>query len=571
MDDEAEHREGEGDGDSDGEGEGAVRSGLNRRRLLGVAAVAGAAAVGAAVAVTSRAPATGEGTGAFAAPSEPAPSGPAPSDADGPAPSARVPAGAPTPTDADGPAEAERRRPGSPDWRIRSVGPPDAVHGYADQVSVLPGEGFGLYVSTTAPGFRVSAYRIGWYGGAGARLVWRSDRVAGRVQRRPRLVTATQTVRADWERTTGVRTEGWPAGAYLLRLDAENGHQRYVPLIVRSASGAGRTVLTHAVATWQAYNAWGGYSLYRGKDGAYGTRSLSVTFDRPYDGNGAVKFLVYERALVVLAERLGIPLAYTTGTDIHADPSVLRGATAALSLGHDEYWTPEQRRHMTAARDAGTNLAFLGANACYRRVRLEPGDTGDGRTVVCYKSDYQNDPYLMNHRTMVTTDFRLPPAADPESALTGVFYEGYPADAPYVVHRADHWLFAGTGVKPGDSFAHLVGVEYDRVTAGVPTPRPLEIVAHSPLVCRGRRSHSDSAYYTVPSGAGVFASGTMRWVEALMAGSGENGRDHGMDARTGAFVTRTTENVLRAFAAGPAARTGPAPRDNVSTVYGHRA
>ncbi|MHA6765127.1 N,N-dimethylformamidase beta subunit family domain-containing protein [Streptacidiphilus sp. PAMC 29251] len=94
-----------------------------------------------------------------------------------------------------------------------------------------------------------------------------------------------------------------------------------------------------------------------------------------------------------------------------------------------------------------------------------------------------------------------------------MFYENNPVDAPYTVHMADHWLFAGTGVRTGDTFAHLVGVEYDRVTPSAPTPRPIEILAHSPLVCNGVHSHSDSAYYTVPGGAGVFASGTMRWVE----------------------------------------------------------
>ncbi|MFI6284479.1 N,N-dimethylformamidase beta subunit family domain-containing protein [Streptomyces sp. NPDC051018] len=366
-------------------------------------------------------------------------------------------------------------------------------------------------------------------------------------------------------------TEGWPEGAYLLRLDAENGHQRYVPLIVRSATARGRTLLMHAAATWQAYNRWGGYSLYAGGDGSYGTRSLAVSFDRPYDSNGAEKFPVYERAAVALAERLGIPLAYTTGMDVHRDPSVLKGATAVISLGHDEYWTPQQRRHVTEARDAGANVAFLGANACFRRIRLEPGPGGALRTVVCYKSGYRSDPALADHPTMPTNDFRSPPAPAPESALTGVLYEGYPTDASYVVHNADHWIFADTGVRTGDSFAHLVGVEYDRVTPDAPTPGPLEIVAHSPLICKGRSSHADTAYYTVPSGAGVFAAGTMRWVEGLMAGTRENGRNHGLDARTGAFVTRATENVLRAFSAGPAARTMPVPEDNVSRVYGRTA
>ncbi|WP_368073327.1 N,N-dimethylformamidase beta subunit family domain-containing protein [Streptomyces griseus] len=448
------------------------------------------------------------------------------------------------------------------------MGRPGSVVGYTDKSSVLPGERFGLYVSTTSPGFRVSAYRVGWYGGAQARLVWRSGTLDGRVQGPSHLIPATRTVRAGWERTVEVRTDGWPEGAYLLRLDASAGPQRYIPLIVRSRSAAGKTLLIHAPATWQAYNLWGGYSLYAGADGQYATRALAVSFDRPYDGDGAEKFLVYERAAVVLAERLGIPLAYTTGLDIHSDPSVLEGATAAVSLGHDEYWTPEQRQYLSRARDAGTNLAFLGANTCFRRIRLESGPGGEGRTVVCYKSDYQDDPLYPRRPALVTTDFRSAPAAAPESLVTGVLYEGYPTDAPYVVHNAEHWLFAGTGVKRGDSFPHLVGVEYDRVVPEALPRAPIEIVAHSPLTCNGKESYSDSAYYAVSSGAGVFASGTMRWVEALMAGSGDNGTDHGMDARTGAFVTRTTENLLRAFAEGPAVKTRSAPKDNVREVYG---
>ncbi|MGW4202426.1 N,N-dimethylformamidase beta subunit family domain-containing protein [Streptomyces sp. NPDC004726] len=520
-----------------GEGQDAGGSGhLGRRRFLS-AAVGGAVTAG--VAGTGCQSSAQRGTGTESGPSA-APSGT---------------------------EDEERARTGDADWRIRSQGPPEAVQGYTDKASVLPGEEFGLHVSTTAAGFRVSAFRVGWYGGAQARLVWRSDRIPGSVQSGPRLLEPTRTVRADWPRTLAVRTGGWPEGAYLLRLDAENGHQRYVPLIVRSATAAGRTVLMHAVATWQAYNAWGGYNLYQGQDGGYATRSLAVGFDRPYDRDGAEKFLVYERAAVVLAERLGIPLAYTTGPDVDRDPDALRGAVAVLSLGHDEYWTPRQREHVTRARDAGTNVAFLGANTCYRRIRLEPGPTGADRTVVCYKTDYRDDPYFAGRADLPTNDFRQQPRPDPESSLTGVLYEGYPTDAPYVVHRSDHWLFEGTGVKRGDSFAHLVGVEYDRVTPGTPLPRPIEIVSHSPLVCNGKPSHADSAYYTVPSGAGVFASGTMRWVEGLMAGTRENGRNHGMDARTGAFVTRTTENLLRAFAEGPGGRKRPAPRDNVREVY----
>src|SRR5258707_9794418 len=103
--------------------------------------------------------------------------------------------------------------------------------------------------------------------------------------------SATRRVYTKWTKSLTVSTEGWPEGAYLLRLDAANGHQRYVPMIVRSANARGKLLMVHAVATWQAYNLWGGYSLYQGPNGSYDTRSLVVSFDRPYDDVGAEKFL----------------------------------------------------------------------------------------------------------------------------------------------------------------------------------------------------------------------------------------------------------------------------------------
>ncbi|WP_243640027.1 N,N-dimethylformamidase beta subunit family domain-containing protein [Streptacidiphilus pinicola] len=522
---------------------GGRRPGLTRRGVLGAAAAAGAVAGAAGLA----------GCGSDATRATSGPSG------------RPTRAGGPVPTGVQSAATlAENAKPGAADWRIARLGAQQDIEGYTDRASARPGEPVALHVSTTAPGFTVSAYRVGWYDGRQARLVWRSGRIAGKRQAAPVAVGPTRTVHANWEPSLALDTSSWPEGAYLLRLDAANGSQRWVPLVLRSTDAHGKLLVMHGTATWQAYNTWGGTSLYQGENGSYGSRALKVSFDRPYADEGAEKFLVYERALVVLAERLGLPLAYTTGIDVHTDPSILGGATAVLSLGHDEYWTPQQRQFVTKARDAGTNVAFLGANTCFRRIRVEDA----GRTVVCYKTDYRDDPAYMQDRALTTTDFRSGPAADPESSMTGVLYEGYPTDAPYVVHNPDHWLFEGTGVHAGDSFDHLVGVEYDRVTPGAPTPRPIEILAHSPLVCNGNHSHSDTAYYTARSGAGVFASGTMRWVEGLMAGGHDDGGDHGMNARTAAFVTKVTENLLNAFAQGPAATHRPAPKDNVQSVYG---
>ncbi|MCB5179229.1 N,N-dimethylformamidase beta subunit family domain-containing protein [Streptomyces antimicrobicus] len=469
---------------------------------------------------------------------------------------------------------AENLRPGTPDWRITRAGPARAVEGFADRSSVLPGRPLVLRVSTTAPSYTVSAFRMGWYGGARARLVWRSPALPGLLQPAARTDAATRMVRADWEPSLEVDTTGWPEGCYLLRLDTVGGEraQRFVPVTVRSAACAGRVVFVNAVATWQAYNRWGGADLYKGTTGKKASRSLAVTFDRPYQGaHGAGQFLTYEAPLLALAERLGIPLAYATGIDIARQDGLLGGAVALLSPGHDEYWSPEHRRRVTQARDAGTNLAVFGANCCYRRVRFEASATGPDRVVVCYKDDYAKDPGF-ERGLPPTNDFRREPAPEPESSLLGVIYDGYPVDAPYVVKRPDHWLLAGTGAAAGDAFAHLVGVEYDRVNLRYPTPRPIEVLAHSPVVCKGRASYADTVYASFPSGAGLFATGTMRWVEALdAAGPGGGKAPHGLDGRTGAFTRTVTENVLRAFAAGPAGRARPAVDDVAQHYAAERA
>ncbi|MBO0820335.1 MAG: hypothetical protein J2P26_05740 [Nocardiopsaceae bacterium] len=451
---------------------------------------------------------------------------------------------------------SENSRPGDRHWTARHLGAEHEIEGYAGKASVLAGESFPLLVSTTSRGFRVTAFRLGWYGGDGARKVWASGPVRGRAQKRPAVTRSTRTVRTGWDPLLTVPTDDWPEGAYLLRLDADSGAQRYVPVIVRSARTAGKVVLRHAVQTWQAYNTWGGYDLYKGPTGAYARRSLAVSLDRPYDLNGADMLLTYERNAVKLAESLGLPLAYVTDTDIAADPRLLDGASAVISMGHDEYWTPAERAHVTAARDAGVNLAFLGANAMFRRTRLEDG----GRRVVCYKTDYTEDPEYGRDNAAVTTDWRGPPHPDPESSLTGTSYEGYPANAAYVVASPHSWVFAGTGVRAGSRFPNLVGIEYDRADPAYPLARPLEVLSHSPLTCKGAASFGDSAYYTHRGGAGVFNAGTMRWVEAIFGD-----QPHGITGATPGFVRRVTANVLRAFADGPAAAQHPA-RDNLAAI-----
>jgi hypothetical protein len=510
------------------------RSRLPRRAFLGIAA----AAVAAGTAACSAA-ARAVGRGATPKASQPA---------------RRPVAGRPV---------RENDLPGDPHWDIRHLGAPDAIMGYAGQASVRPGEPITLYVSTRARSFRVSAFRMGWYHGDEARLLWRSATVPGHRQRAARVIKPTNTVEADWGPSLTVPTHDWPEGSYLLRLDAENGAQRFVPVTVRSASTAGKIVIKNGVETWQAYNTWGGYDLYNGSGGVgdYANRSLAVSLDRPYDANGAYMFLCHERKTIELAERSGLPLAYVTSMDIDGDGHLLDGAHALFTAGHDEYWTPQERAHVTAARNAGMNIAFMGANTMFRRTRMARTRLGPRRLVICYKTSYLQDPMYGKDNALVTSDWREPPHPDPESSLTGTLYESNPVTADFVIASPDIWIFARTGVGRGTKFTGLVGIEYDRVNPVYPVERPMQVLSHSPLTCRGVRSYADSVYYTHHGGAGVFNTGTMRWVAC------SNGlRLFGLNRRAGEFTRRVTTNLLHGFADGPAAAKYPA-HDNLASMH----
>lgn len=458
---------------------------------------------------------------------------------------------------------AENAKPGTADWQLTGYAT-GSIEGWADRVSVRPGKAVQLYVSTPAASFTVQAFRMGWYGGDRARLVWSSGVVPGVQQPDSTLARDTNTVSAaGWSPSLRVDTTGWPPGDYLLRLSSSKGHQSYVPLTVLSPSTRGAVVLVNAVTTWQAYNAWGDYSLYRGArgDADYEHRSVAVSFDRPYGfGGGSADFLGNELPVVALAEKLGLPVAYVTDVDLHADPALLAGARAVVSLGHDEYWSLRMRQAVTAARDGGTNLAFLGANAIYRHIRFAGSTVGPNRLEVDYK-DGVRDPLYATDRSSATFDWRDGPDPRPESVLTGTFYQCNPVHADMVVADTDNWLLSDTGLSVGDQLTGLVGSEYDRVDPRVRTPRPIQILFHSPVTCGGAHDYADAAYYSTSSGAGVFDSGTSSWVCALDDAC--NGRSGGGTAQRAVRTVTTT--LLKAFAAGPTGAAHPA-QDNVAMV-----
>jgi hypothetical protein len=438
----------------------------------------------------------------------------------------------------------ENARPGTPGWRL---GPGDAaawVDAYADRTSVSVGDSFRLMVDTASPAWSVRAYRLGFYGGAGARLVWQSPEVPGRRQPAAVVDKATGMAEARWAPSLSVGVDdAWTPGVYVLVVSTGRGGV-YVPLTVRDDAVAADLLVLQAVTTWQAYNPWGGCSLYSCTTQKGRSRATVVSFDRPYArsyNDGSADLLDHDQPLISFVEELGLDVDYATSVDLDERPVLASRRHGVVSPGHDEYYSTAMRQGLEDALGAGTNLAFLGANAVYRHIRLEPGHDGaPDRRVVNYRSAAADPARAPADKTV---EWRLAPLNRPEAALVGIQYACAGVNGDLRVAGADHWVWAGTGVRDGQVLPSLVGNEYDAVAPGV-SPAGLVRLARSPVRCGGRTGEHAMAYRVAPSGAGVFATGTIWWPCALDGSCSP--------AANAPFVRGATGNVLRRFAAGPA-------------------
>ena len=454
------------------------------------------------------------------------------------------------------PATKKARKPvGSEGWRI-SRPASGQIEGYTTRASGPPGTQLGLKVSTSRGRYRAHAYRIGAYRRGTSTLVWSSSTLPGELQPEGKFRPyRTRTMVAPWRRSMTVDTTGWDPGFYVFRLQTGSGLETQIPYIVSTPTAEGTVALVFPVTTWQAYNIWGGHSLYDGP--ADDQRAYAVSFDRPY--SGVLGFNDFRTAVipaVVRAESTGVALSYYANVDLH-DRDVLAGARGYVSVGHDEYWTLGIRQTVLRARAAGTNLAFLGANTMYWRVRLDDRNTGPKRLMTGYRDNAWDDPLRETKPREATSRYRDGPVALPENDLTGMLYECYPVDAPYRIVTPRWWGFVGTGVRRGSVIPGLVGGESDRVYPNRRTPRPMQILSHTSFSCRGVPTTAQAVYYTTRSGAAVFNAGTLRWGCALAERC-----DEPLGRRTRKFTRAVTANVLRAFATGPMGERRPA-RDNV--------
>jgi hypothetical protein len=459
---------------------------------------------------------------------------------------------------------AENARPGTLGWVVTGVQHPGTLEGFASTVSAQAGDEVTLFVNTVARSVHVEAYRMGYYQGLGGRLVFQSEPVAGQRQPPPTFTPGLNLVECHWAPSVSFTLgAGWPPGAYLLKLVGDGGQQQYVPLTVRDDASTAAYVIQNSVTTWQAYNLWGEYSLYYGATPGGGQdfahRGRVVSFDRPYPqtwAQGSADFFGNEFPLLYQMESLGLDVTYWTDVDFHQRPQLLVNHRALFSLGHDEYWSRPMREGAAAAVNKGVNLAFLGANACYRQIRLEASPVGSDRRQVCYK-DAAEDPMAAREPTLTTVNWNQAPVNQPESTLIGSTYQSVGANADLVVTDASAWFWDGCNLADRAVLAKVVQGEYDRFVPPLPGPRNLDVLAHSTVP--GQGNWSDITWYTAPSGGGgVLATGSAAFVNKL---SNTTAFPWNIVPRAIPGVTdvllRAMENVYGTFGTGPASTSRP--------------
>jgi hypothetical protein len=467
---------------------------------------------------------------------------------------------------ATNPIVVENQQVGTDSWQLRtgyswSDDTTRQVQGYASATSVNKGQQIAFHITTNPPQqYSIDLYRMGWYGGMGARMLKNVGPLTGVTQPSPALNTTTGLVDCDWSVSYALDVpDTWTSGVYLAVLTNQQKYQSYVIFVVRDDARTADLLYQQPVTTYQAYNNYPddrriGKSLY--DYNSYGSntvatgnpRAAKVSFDRPYSvGHGAGQFAYdwdWERYFIRWIEKNGYDVAYSTDLDAHANGGRLLGYKGFLSVGHDEYWSKQMYDAAEAARDSGVSLGFFGSNAVYWQVRFEPSArNAPNRVMVCYK-DAGRDPV---QGPTTTALWRDPVLNRPEQGLMGVQFTAHlqnnGSGATYVVNNSSHWVYEGTGFVDGAQVPGILGYEVDRGWSTYPLPQGsgYTILHHSPCTdALGRGDYAEGSIYQATSGAWVFSTGTHHW-------------NYGLDKAGVADprIQRATANVLNRFVAPP--------------------
>jgi hypothetical protein len=331
--------------------------------------------------------------------------------------------------------------------------------------SVQPGEEIAIFVSSQVGSYAITIYQVGWFGDG---LTERSMATIDGLPTNPAPIRIPPNAYRDGAQWDPVATftipQDWPSGLYLARVASGAPAPIDLLFVVRAAAGTEQKLLLVVPdCTYQAYNTWGGRSLYgnlSGNHDAGAFRSASafripvafeLSFDRPNRGYNIPD--MPEAPFLRWLARSGIPVDVCTLRDVHFGR--VNQYPLVVFVGHHEYWSYRMRDNIESYVDAGGHVAFFSGNTCWWQIRLSE----DGRQLTCYKFPGY-DPFSRSGLSPMTTGHWFEaPVLRPETALTGVSYlgntVGYPDDPSrltFEVVNADHWAFSGLDLGPGAVF-----------------------------------------------------------------------------------------------------------------------
>lgn len=438
----------------------------------------------------------------------------------------------------------ENTKPGTANWQVGSRD--DSIVGYTTDISTTAGGRVDFKMLTNATSYRLDIFRLGYYGGVGARQLGTVSR--NTAQNQPPCLRDGPTALIDCGNWAVSVSWTVPldavSGIYYARVTRnDNGLQNEIVFVVREDTSTSKILFQTSDSTWVAYNRFGGNSLYWGDGPGNGGSSFKVSYNRPYTGGDGDENFIFnaEYPMLRFLESNGYDMSYTTDVDSARRGHLIKNHKVFMAVGHDEYWSKEQRDNVEAARAAGVHLAFLTGNEVFWKTRWEKSmdaSQTDWRTLVCYKETKatQVDP----HPTVWTGTWRDPrqtPPKDagyPENALLGNIFtvNGRRNDSlqvPAEFGKMRLWrntplsnMTAGTTYtfQPGtlgyewntveDNGFQPPGVaQFSRTTVAMPEG-PYVLQNWGDYYTPDTKTHAIT-YYRHASGSLVFGAGTVQW------------------------------------------------------------
>jgi len=489
--------------------------------------------------------------------------------------------------------EAENCNTGTTGWTVAGLGDL-TIQGFATDISVNAGQTIGFKINTSAASYHIDIYRLGYYHGTGGRYITTIRPSASLPQSQPACLTDSATRLVDcgnWGLSASWAVPGSAvSGIYIAApVRDDTGGASQIVFVVRNDSSHSDVLFQTTDESWQAYNGYGGYSVY-GPDHAFDltNRAYKVSYNRPSDTRtfGAEQstwVFGEEYPMVRWLEANGYDVTYFTGVDAARSGSLIRNHKIYLSVGHDEYWSGPQRTNVEAARDAGVNLAFFSGNEVFWKTRWENSIDGSNtqyRTMVCYKETLKpnsnptataaTDPLDPPTWTGTWRDPSKSPPADggrPENSLTGTIFavNGPGTDNPGTLSIKVPQSYANLRFWRNTTIANLaagqtatlpagtLGYEWDEdvdngarpggtfdLSSTTQTLTTDLLLDQGGIYGAGTATHH-LTLYRAASGALVFGAGTVQWAWGLDA---EHDNDFGANPPADPDMQQATANLF---------------------------